>query len=161
MDDEVEAPTNESSVKTFTQEEVNRIIGERVKRATPEDYDELKAKAAKFDEVEQAQKSQEEKLRDEIAQLTNAKAAAETQNVRLSVLASSGIPAEYQELVHGSTREELESSAEKVKALLEASNKPASPANQYVIPSEGKSPSFALNDESSIEASLNRALGIN
>lgn len=44
-----------------SQDELNRIIGERVKRAKPADYDELKSKAARLDEIEQANQSEIEK----------------------------------------------------------------------------------------------------
>ena len=46
--------------RTFTQSEMDAIIGERLKRdrAKYADYDELKAKAAKFDEAEEASKSE-------------------------------------------------------------------------------------------------------
>jgi len=50
-----------------SQDELNRIIGERVKRAKPADYDDLKAKAARLDEIEQANKSEIEKANDRAA----------------------------------------------------------------------------------------------
>ena len=53
--------------KTFTQEQVNRMIQERiarVKREEPADYAELKAKAARLDEIEEANKSDLEKAND-------------------------------------------------------------------------------------------------
>ena len=58
-----ETKTEEVETKTFTQDEVNRIIGERVARAEGKysDYEELKAKAAKLDEIEEANKSELEK----------------------------------------------------------------------------------------------------
>lgn len=50
--------------KTFTQEDVNRIVQERIARVkaeVPTDYEELKAKAAKYDEAEEASKSELQK----------------------------------------------------------------------------------------------------
>ena len=47
--------------KTFTQEEVNAIVEKRLARAKaepPADYEELKAKAAKYDEAQEAAKSE-------------------------------------------------------------------------------------------------------
>jgi hypothetical protein len=44
-----------------SQEELNKVIGDRVKRAKPADYDDLKAKAARLDEMEQANQSEIEK----------------------------------------------------------------------------------------------------
>ena len=46
--------------KTFTQEEVNAIVEKRISRVKstpPSDYEELKAKAAKYDEAQEAAKS--------------------------------------------------------------------------------------------------------
>jgi len=51
--------------KTFTQEQVDNIVRERLARAKatpPADYDELKAKAARLDEIEDAQKSELERI---------------------------------------------------------------------------------------------------
>lgn len=56
---------NATEPKTFTQEQVDKIVQERLKRAKsekPADYDELKAKAAKLDEIEDAQKSELERI---------------------------------------------------------------------------------------------------
>lgn len=50
--------------KTFTQDQVDRIVQDRLARAKatpPADYEDLKAKAAKFDELEQSQKTEIEK----------------------------------------------------------------------------------------------------
>lgn len=53
--------------RTFTQSEMDAIIGERLKRdrAKYADYEELKAKAAKFDEAEEASKSELQKAVEE------------------------------------------------------------------------------------------------
>ena len=56
--------------KTFTQEEVNAIVEKRVARVKatpPADYDELREKAAKFDELQEANKSELEKATDAAA----------------------------------------------------------------------------------------------
>lgn len=54
-----------------SQEELDRIIGERVKRERDKfaDYEDLKAKAKQVDDAEQAKKSAEQKLADRIAAL--------------------------------------------------------------------------------------------
>lgn len=53
--------------KTFTQAEMDAIIGERLARERSKyaDYDEMKAKAAKYDEVEEANKSELQKAVEE------------------------------------------------------------------------------------------------
>ena len=50
--------------KTFTQTELDRIVQDRVARARPADYDDLKAKATKFDEIDAANKSELEKAQE-------------------------------------------------------------------------------------------------
>lgn len=62
MSEETQAAKAEEAAeaKTFTQEQVDRIVQERVARVKstpPSDYDELKAKAAKYDEAQEAAKS--------------------------------------------------------------------------------------------------------
>jgi predicted Zn-dependent protease len=62
--------------KMFTQEQVNEIVERRLARAKstpPADYEDLKAKAAKYDELEQANKSELEKATD-AASKANARA---------------------------------------------------------------------------------------
>lgn len=53
--------------RTFTQTEMDAIIGERLKRdrAKYADYDELKAKASRLDEIEEASKSELQKAVEE------------------------------------------------------------------------------------------------
>lgn len=54
--------------KSFTQEEVNELMG-KLRRETKSkyaDYDSLKEKAAKLDELEEAQKTSEEKLQERL-----------------------------------------------------------------------------------------------
>ena len=67
-----QTPTAEGSgsgngPRTFTQADVDRIVQERLARAKstpPADYDDLKAKAAKYDELAEANKSDLERAND-------------------------------------------------------------------------------------------------
>ena len=64
-------PAGGEGGKTFTQAEVDAIIKKRLARAEkPSDYDELKAKAAKLDELEEANKSELQKITEERDSLT-------------------------------------------------------------------------------------------
>jgi hypothetical protein len=72
--------------RTFSQDEVNRIVADRLKRAKstpPADYDELKAKAARLDELEAANKSDLEKANDAA---TKAKAQADEWKAKFDAL---------------------------------------------------------------------------
>ena len=78
---------NEGAAKTFTQEQVDEIVKKRVARVkatVPDDYDELKKKAAAFDEAEEARKDEltkatekNEKLQKELDDLKAAKQRAD------------------------------------------------------------------------------------
>lgn len=74
------APIGEPD-RTFTQADVDKIVQDRlarVKTTPPADYDDLKAKAAKLDEIEAANKSELEKLQDALAaEQTKAATASE------------------------------------------------------------------------------------
>ncbi len=81
------AEGGEGAAKTFTQEQVDEIVKKRVARAkatVPDDYDELKKKAAAFDEAEEARKDEltkaterNEKLQRELDDLKAAKKRAD------------------------------------------------------------------------------------
>ena len=114
--------------------------------------------AAKLAEIEEAKKSESQKLQEQLAALQERAAAAERDKTRLAVIAKHGIPEEFQDLVHGSDPDSLEASAAKVKSLIPTSAAPEERAS-FVIPSEGGSPSTALNGDG-IESALRKALGI-
>lgn len=64
MADPADPAADPQSDKTFTQADVDRIVQERVARAKttpPDDYEDLKAKAQKFDELEQANSTELDK----------------------------------------------------------------------------------------------------
>lgn len=150
--------------KEFTaitsQEDFDKAIQARIARERakiPADYDELKAKAAKLAEIEEANKTESEKAAERLAGAEKRAAELEMQTARLSVIAANQIPAEYHDLVQGTDEESLTKSAEKVRALL-ASNASSDRAS-FVIPDEGGAPVLALNSDG-IEAALKNALGI-
>lgn len=114
-----------------TQEEFDAIIRDRLKRdraKTAEkyaDYEELKAKAAKLDELEEAQKGELERANEKIAKLEKAaadRAAADRIGaIKAKVSKETGVPAE---LIHGEDEESMTSFAESVAAY---AKKPAAP----------------------------------
>ena len=85
--------------KTFTQEEVDSIVRDRLQRerAKHADYDTLKAKAEKFDEFEEAQKSELQKAHDRAtalqAELDGLKKAEGLRVMRQTVAQDTGVPA--------------------------------------------------------------------
>lgn len=117
---------------------------------------ELEPLAKKAQELEDAAKSDLEKLTEKFNEANARATALEAEKNRLAVIAKHGIPEEFQDLVQGSDAESLSASAEKVRALIEKTNvqKPG-----YVVPAEGGAPALALNGDG-IESALKNALGI-
>lgn len=116
--------------------------------------------ATRLAEIEESQKSETQKLQEQLTTLQERAATAERDRERLAVIAKHGIPADYHDLVHGSDAEALEASAAKVKSLIQANAQQSQNAASFVIPDEGGSPNLALNGDG-IEAALRNALGIN
>ena len=96
--------------QTFTQDDVNRIVAKRVAKYA--DYDELKQKAAKFDEQVEAGKSELQKATEKAsslqAELDALKQAESIRVMREEVANAKGIPAK---LLTGTTAEECEAQA--------------------------------------------------
>lgn len=98
-----------------SQEELDRIITARLNREREKfaGFDDLKAKAAKWDEAEEANRSELEKVQT-LAQQEKARAdAAELRALRAEVSATKGVPVN---LLAGATKEDLEASADQALA---------------------------------------------
>ncbi|MDO4243796.1 MAG: hypothetical protein Q4C85_08595 [Actinomyces sp.] len=114
-----EATTTDDSKPAWTppasQDELNRIIGDRLarERAKYGDYKELKKKAAAFDEAAEASKSAEERAADRLAQAEARAAQAEAAAMRAEVAATKGVPVAF---LTGSTREEADKAADALLA---------------------------------------------
>lgn len=86
---EENATQGASAEKTFTQAEMDAIIGERLNRlkAKYADYDDVKAKAAKYDEAEEAAKSELQKAVEERDKLASQLKAMEDEKARADAVA--------------------------------------------------------------------------
>ena len=89
--DSGETPAADEFKPINTQDELNRIIGERVRRAKPADYDDLRAKAARLDEIEQANQTEAEKAAARLAELEAELSTTRRDALRLQVAAKHGI----------------------------------------------------------------------
>lgn len=86
--------------KTFTEEDVNRIVTDRLHRERQKyegvDIEALKAKAAKFDEMEEANKTELQKATDKAAaletELNSLKKENEVREIRDKVAKETGVP---------------------------------------------------------------------
>ena len=104
--------------QTFTQDDVNRIVAKRVAKYA--DYDELKQKAAKFDEQVEAGKSELQRATEKAsslqAELDALKQAESIRVMREEVASAKGIPVK---LLTGTTAEECEAQAADLLAWAE------------------------------------------
>jgi len=116
-----EETTNQeqNAERTFSQSELNAIIEDRLKRDREKyaDYNELKAKAAKFDKIEEESKTELQKATERAealqAELDGIKSAEAIRVMRDEVSTATGVPAN---LLTGSTKEECEAQAEAIRA---------------------------------------------
>lgn len=136
-----------------TQDELNRIISERVarERAKTADYADLKAKAAKFDEIDAQSKSEVEKATEKAAAIERERDQAQARLNRLEVALEKGLsPSQAKRLV-GDTREELEADADELLKDLGDSNKPRSPKPD---PNQGRSGSGTASTADQFAAAI-------
>ena len=109
----------EGAKSTFTQDEVNQIVKDRLSRETSKfaDYEELKKKAALYDEQEENNKTELQKANDKAAALekevNSLKAEKEISVIRSKVASETGLP------LHLITETTEESCREQAKAILE------------------------------------------
>lgn len=107
--------TAQEPEKTFTQAELNAIIDDRLRRerAKYEGFDDFKAKAEKYDEAQEAAKTDLQKAQEAAAgyksQLDALQKEINTRNVREKVASEKGVPIG---LLTGDTEEECNKQAE-------------------------------------------------
>ena len=124
-----------------SQEELDRIVQKRIDRERSKfsDYDELKAKAARLSELEEASKSELQKAQERAEAAEKALAEATATAVRAEVSAAKGVPVA---LLSGDTREALEASAD---ALLAFRDETARKGNY--APNEGRTSNIDKGSE--------------
>jgi phage terminase Nu1 subunit (DNA packaging protein) len=135
-------------VKTFTQEQVNALVAEakrKEREKIPTDYDDLKAKASKFDDLEQASKTELQKALDKAAaletELTGYKTKEQVAGWAAEIVKDSDIPAS---VLRGSTREELEQHFEQLKSLAPKPKRTSAPAGHATGDGQGSRSVAAL-----------------
>lgn len=139
---EYQAPATQADLDRIVE---NRLAKERQKYAG---FDDLKAKAEKFDQAEAANKTELQKAQEAAAAAEKRAAAAEAGVLRANVAAAKGVPAE---LLSGSTEDELNAAADK---LLEFKG-----ATPKAPPAEGSGGDVHNNAEQSAQDVVKAALG--
>lgn len=138
-----ETPAADEFKPITSQEELNRIIGERVKRAKPADYDELKQKAAKLDEIEQANQTEAEKQAKRLADLEAELNNTRRESLRLKIASAHGITDadDIDLFLTGADEETL------TKQATRLAERTADRKKTNHVPAEGKTP-IASGDDS-------------
>lgn len=125
--------------KTFTQDELNQIVSERVKKERQkfEGFDEIKDKAAKYEKLQEESKSDLQKAEEEAArlkqELDSMKSAEKLRQIKAEVSAKSGIP---ESLLTGATEEACEEQAKAIKDFVDKKIEEAK-ANGYPMVRDG------------------------
>lgn len=121
MNETVNQETMEQpEARTFTQEEVDAFIGERLKRerAKYADYDALKEKAERLDAIEEANKSELQKASERAAalqaELDSLRKADEVRSMRERVATDTGVP---MSLITAENEEDAKKQAEEILAF--------------------------------------------
>ena len=139
-----ETPAADEFKPITSQDELNRIIGERVKRAKPADYDDLKAKAAKLDEIEKANQTEAERAQARLAELEAELNQTRSESMRLRVATEHGITdaEDIALFLTGADEETLTKQAKRLAAR-EADRKKSG----LRVPREGSTPEVEPGDE--------------
>lgn len=129
VNQEMQTATQENAgeeTKTFTQADVDKIVGDRLQRERSKysDYEALKGKADKYDEIVESGKTELQKAMEKNealeAELSSMKKAEAIREIKIKVATETGIPAH---LLTGETEEACREQAEAIKAFA----KPAYP----------------------------------
>ena len=113
-----EQQATETQERTFTQSELDAIIGDRLARAKEKysDYETLKDKASKFDQLEEASKTELQRATERAekaeAELSQMKHDNEIKAMREKVAKETGVPVN---LITGSTEDECMEQANAIK----------------------------------------------
>lgn len=122
VNQETNATTNEET-KTFTQQELDAIVADRLKRERSkyEGFEDYKAKAMKLDEIEEANKSELDKAHERVntleAELNSLKNAEKIRLIREKVAKEMGIPAQSMSLITGETEEACQEQAKTILSI--------------------------------------------
>ena len=123
-----QATSTEQAERTFTQAELDQIIQDRLQRERNKysDYDAMREKAARLDEIEEASKTELQKATERAekleSELTQLKHAEEVRQIRDKVATDTGVPAH---LLSGDTEEAC---TEQAKAIMKFKSDTGYPA---------------------------------
>ena len=119
---ETQASAEAKETKTFTQDELNQIVAERVKKEKQkyEGFEDLKDKAAKYEKLQEESKTDLQKAEEEAArlkqELDSMKSAEKLRQIKAEVSGKTGIP---ESLLTEATEEACEEQAKAIKDFVD------------------------------------------
>ena len=116
MAEENDPPKGDEFTPITSQADLDKLIGARIGavRSKFSDYDELKAKASKFDEAEQASKTEIQKEREARESAERERDSLLLDGLRTKVALAKGLTASQAKRLVGTTKEELEADADEL-----------------------------------------------
>lgn len=146
-----ETPGADEFKAITSQEDLNRIISERVKRVEAKfgDYKDVKTKAAKLDEIENANRTEAEKAQARIAELESELNGVRGEFTRTRIAAEHGItdPEDIALFLTGSDEETLTKQAQRLAGRTEDRKKQGN-----VVPNEGAHSSSLKDSDAQVTA---------
>lgn len=118
--EETSEGADELEERTYTKADVDRITKQRLarQRASLGDVDALKAKAAKFDELDAMSKSDLQRESEARAAVERERDEAKAEVLRYQVAAAEGLPPELAARLRGNTEAELKADAKELRKLV-------------------------------------------
>lgn len=147
---EAQGNQNANAEKTFTQAEVDAIVGERLGREKAKfaDYEDLKNKAAEYDRQQEASKSELQKAKEKSAKLQAKLDSMEKHEklvaMRTKVSKDVGVPAE---LLTGEDEETCKEQAEAIMKFAKGSRYPGVKEEKHESKQAGSSASNATDGD--------------
>lgn len=120
------APTQDAG-KTFTQEDVNRLLASE-RRSQEQRFADAATKAAEYDKLTEQSKSDLQKATERAEKAEREAATATAARLRFEVAAEKGLTAKQAARLVGSTREELLADADALRAEFAPATTSANPA---------------------------------
>lgn len=137
-----------SGERLFTQEEVSKLIEKRLARAKaepPADYEELKEKAARLDEIEESAKTDLEKANERAAkaeaEVAEYKAAENRRRWTESVSKATGVPEGVLANVSAGSEDDLMEKAESMKGYFDKPSAPVVGSDGFAASTSGQAES--------------------
>ena len=137
-----DAASTQDPPKTFTHEDVDRVVSDRLTRERGKfaDYDDLKVKAAEYDKAQDAAKSAEQRAAEQARKAADDARIAGERADRAELGVEHGIGKDYLDLLGGGTREDMSARAQRLGPLLAAQRENEQFKAELAALRDGKTP---------------------